>query len=128
MKIETKAVHAGDRKKAGAHIPSATPIYTASSFFYDDMETLDRVFGNEEDGFAYARYSNPTNAALEELTAALENGHGALACSTGMAAIHITILAALMDRRKSIIAANAMYGATTSMLMNILEPFGVETT
>jgi cystathionine beta-lyase/cystathionine gamma-synthase len=128
MRIETKAVHAGDRKRAGTHIPVTTPIYTASSYFYDDMETLDRVFGNEEDGFAYARYSNPTNAALEELAAALENGHGALACASGMTAIHLSLLGALMDRRKSVVAANAMYGATTSMLMNIMEPFGVETT
>jgi cystathionine gamma-synthase/methionine-gamma-lyase len=128
MRIETKAVHAGDRKKAGTHIPVTTPIYTASSYFYDDMETLDRVFGNEEDGFAYARYSNPTNAALEELAAALENGHGALACASGMTAIHLSLLGALMDRRKSVVAANAMYGATTAMLMNIMEPFGVETT
>ena len=67
MKIETKAVHAGDRKKAGRHVPVTTPIYTASSFFYDDMEQLDRVFGQEETGFCYARYDNPTNAALEEL-------------------------------------------------------------
>ena len=45
MKIHTKAVHAGDRKKPGAHVPVTTPIYTASSYFYDTMEQLDRVFG-----------------------------------------------------------------------------------
>jgi cystathionine gamma-synthase/methionine-gamma-lyase len=128
MKIDTKAVHAGDRKKAGEHIPVTTPIYTASSYFYDRMETLDRVFSNEQDGFAYARYSNPTNAALEELAASLENGSGALACASGMVAIHISLLAALLDRRKSVVAANAMYGATTNMLVKVMEPFGVETT
>ena len=36
MKIESKAVHVGDRKKPGDSIPSSTPIYTASTFFYDD--------------------------------------------------------------------------------------------
>ena len=60
MKIHTKAVHAGDRKKAGAHVPVTTPIYTASSYFYDSMEQLDRVFGHEEPGYCYARYDNPT--------------------------------------------------------------------
>ena len=87
MKIHTKAVHAGDRKKTGQHIPGSTPIHTASSFFYDSMEQLDRIFAQEESGFCYSRYDNPTNAALEELTAALEGGHGALACSSGMTAI-----------------------------------------
>ena len=35
MKIATKAVHAGDRAKTGDRIPSTTPIYTASTYFYD---------------------------------------------------------------------------------------------
>jgi cystathionine beta-lyase/cystathionine gamma-synthase len=125
MKIQTKAVHAGDRKKAGSFIPVATPIYTASSYSYGDMTELDRVFAREQAGPAYARYDNPTNAALEGLAAELEGGHGALACSSGMAAIHISLLAALADRRRSVVASNAMYGATVSLLMSILEPSGV---
>ena len=95
MKIHTKAVHAGDRKKPAAQVPVTTPIYTASSYFYDTMEQLDRVFAGEEPGFCYSRYDNPTNAALEELVTALENGHGALACASGMAALQMAVLAAL---------------------------------
>jgi cystathionine beta-lyase/cystathionine gamma-synthase len=125
VKIHTKAVHAGDRKKTGRHIPITTPIHTASSFFYEDMETLDRVFGREEAGFNYSRYDNPSNAALEELCASLEGGHGALACSSGMGAIHVALLTALADRRKSVVAADALYGATVGLLMNVLEPMGV---
>jgi cystathionine gamma-synthase/methionine-gamma-lyase len=125
VKLQTKAVHAGDRKKSGGHVPVTTPIHTASSYFYDSMEELDRVFGQEEPGYCYARYDNPTNAALEELAAALENGHGALACSSGMAAIHMALLAALADRPKSVLAANALYGATVSLLMNVMEASGV---
>ncbi|HLN02488.1 MAG TPA: PLP-dependent aspartate aminotransferase family protein [Bryobacteraceae bacterium] len=125
VKQHTKAVHAGDRKKDGRHIPVTTPIHTAASFFYESMEKLDRVFGREEPGFSYARYDNPTNAALEELCASLESGPGALACSSGMAAIHVALLTALTDRRKSIVAANALYGATVNLLMNVLGPLGV---
>ena len=125
MKIHTRAVHAGDRKKAGAHIPVTTPIHASSSFFYESMEQLDRVFGQEEKGFNYARYENPTTSALEELITALENGHGALACASGMAAVQMALQAALADRRKSVVAANALYGATVSLLLNVLEPMGV---
>jgi len=125
VNLQTKAVHAGDRKKTGAHVPSATPIYTASSYFYDSMEELDRVFDQQDSGYCYARYDNPTNAALEELAAALESGHGALACGSGMAALHMALLTALADRPKSVLAANAMYGATVSLLMNVMEPSGV---
>lgn len=126
VKPHTNAVHAGDRKRAGGHIPVTTPINTAVSFFYENMEQLDRVFGREEPGFSYSRYDNPSNQALEELCASLESGHGALACCSGMAAIHIALLTALTDRRKSIVAANALYGATVNLLMNVLEPLGVE--
>lgn len=125
VKPHTKAVHAGDRKRSGHHVPVTTPINTAVSYFYENMEQLDRVFGREEAGFSYSRYGNPSNDALEELCAALENGQGALACSSGMAAIHVALLAALTDRPKSIVAANALYGATVSLLMTVLEPLGV---
>lgn len=125
MKINTQAVHAGDRKKAGAHIPVTTPIHASSSFFYESMEQLDRVFGQEEQGYSYARYENPTTTALEELITTLEDAHGALACASGMSAIQLALQTALVDRRKSIVAANAVYGATVSLLMNVLEPTGV---
>src|SRR5258708_32742346 len=128
MKIETKAVHAGDRKKPASSIPVATPIYASSTFLYESTAQLDRVMGREEEGYSYARYENPTSVALEELMTALENGHGALACSSGMNAIHTALLGALLDRRKSIVASNALYGATVSLLTKVLEPLGVEAT
>jgi cystathionine gamma-synthase/methionine-gamma-lyase len=42
-----------------------------------------------------------------------------------MSALHIAVLAALTDRRKTILASNALYGATVSMLMTVLEPMGI---
>ena len=126
MKIHTKAIHAGDRKKAGAHVPVTTPIHTATSYFYDSMEQLDRIFGGEEQGYCYSRYDNPSAAALEELLCTLEGGTAALACASGMAALHTALVCALADRRRSVLAANAMYGATVGLLMNVLQPTGVE--
>jgi cystathionine gamma-synthase/methionine-gamma-lyase len=125
LNIHTKAVHAGDRKRAGTHVPVTTPIHTATSYFYESMEQLDRVFGDAEKGYCYARYDNPSAAALEELMCALESGDAALACASGMAALHTAILSALTDRRRSIVAANAMYGTTVGLLMNVFEPSGV---
>ena len=125
MKIETQAVHAGDRKKPGPAVPVTTPVHLASSYFYDSMEQLDRVFARTEPGYSYARYDNPTNAALEELMIAMESGHGALACASGMAAVQMAMTTALADRRKSVVAADALYGATISLLMKVLEPAGV---
>ncbi len=127
MKIHTKAVHSGDRKKPGPHVPVTTPIYTSSSFLYEDVAQLDRIFADEESGYSYARYDNPTNAGLQELVASLEGGHGAIACSSGMAALQLAILTALTDRPKRVLAASALYGATIKLLMNVFEPLGIET-
>jgi cystathionine beta-lyase/cystathionine gamma-synthase len=124
--IQTKAVHAGDRKKPGPAVSSTTPIYTGSTYLYEKIEDLDRIFGRETPGYSYSRYDNPTNAALEELLATLEGGPGALACSSGMSALHLSLLAALTDRRKTVLAADAIYGATVSLLMTVLEPMGVD--
>lgn len=125
MRIQTKAVHAGERKKPARQIPVSTPIHTGSSFVAESMSELDRIFGDEEKGYAYSRYASPTNEALEEQITSLEGGHGALACASGMAALQIGILTALMDRKKSVVSAQAIYGATVKLLMEVLEPFGV---
>lgn len=126
------AVHAGDRKRPSgdqpAWVPVTTPIHTAASYFYKDMADLDRVFGNEIPGQSYGRYGNPTSDALEELVTALEGGAGALACATGMAAIHMALSTALIDRRRSIVASHQLYGATLGMLAKVFEPAGVDVT
>jgi cystathionine gamma-synthase/methionine-gamma-lyase len=127
MKLESRAVHVGDRKRTGAFIPITAPIHTAASYFYNDIADLERVFAEEMPGLNYARHGAPNAAALEELVASLESGDGALACGSGMAALHLAILTALLDRRRVILAASALYGATINMLTKVLEPAGVET-
>lgn len=125
MKIESKAVHTGDRKLPGRYIPVTTPIYTAASYIYQDIDELDRVFEQEIEGESYSRYGNPNSAALEQLLTTLESGAGTLVTSSGMMAIHMAIHAGLADRRKSIVAAKALYGATIGLLTRIIEPQGV---
>ena len=129
MKRESKTVHWGDRRRASADFtPATTPIYTATSYSYDSMETLDRVFAREIEGPSYTRYGNPTIDALEQLLRELESGTFCAACASGMAALHLALLAALLDRPRHVLCADAIYGSTASMLMGILGPIGVETT
>ena len=126
MDIFSKAVHAGDRKKPGPAIPTTTPIYMASSYTYDSIETIDKIFGHEEHGPSYSRYENPTNNALEEQIATLEGGAGALACASGMCALQTAVIVALLDRPRTILAASDMYGATINMLLKIFDPMGYD--
>jgi cystathionine gamma-synthase/methionine-gamma-lyase len=128
MKFDSLVVHAGDRQRGGGVIPSTTPIHLGTTYFYENAATLDRIFGHEEEGFSYARYSNPTSEALEQLTTALEEGHGSLACASGMAALQIAFQAALLDRNPQIVAAQSIYGATVKLFDQVFGPLGVETT
>lgn len=127
MKIHTRAVHAGDRKKAQSQIPVSTPVHFAASWITEDTAELDRIFGDEQKGYSYSRYDNPTNAALEELMTSLEGGAGALATASGMAALEHALKAALLDRPKSVVCARDIYGATIKLLLDVLGPFGIET-
>jgi len=82
------------RKKLGPMCLSPTPIYTASSYFYESMEQLDRIFDRSA-GPCYARYDNPRRRRWKKLVTSLEGGHGALACASGMAAMHMAMVTAL---------------------------------
>jgi cystathionine gamma-synthase/methionine-gamma-lyase len=128
MNLQTKAVHAGDRRPAQKQIPVSAPVHFAASWICTDQAEQDRIFAAEEKGFAYSRYANPTNDALETQITALENGHGSLACATGMVALQHALMAVLLDRPKKVLCARDIYGATLKLLYDVLGPFGIETT
>ncbi len=125
--IHTLAVHAGERAAKPIFTPVATPIYHASSYVYDEMETLDATFAGTFDGPMYTRYGNPTVSALEAAVAALEGGEAALAYSSGMAAIHGALLAAGARAGTTVVAAHDVYGATYALLTRLLASQGVTT-
>jgi len=127
MKLESKAIHFAERKRGNGCVPSTTPIHTATTYVYDSMDALDRILGGEEEGQSYGRFDNPTRNALADLVNELEAGAGAIACASGMSALHLGVLAAILDRPKRIVAADALFGATTKLLMSVLAPMGVET-
>ncbi len=122
----TQLVHAGERLPQPAGNPTATPLYTSTTFYHDDMDAFDSALAGN--GYAYGRNGNPTNYALEVATTAAEAGAGALTTASGMSAIYTAILAAGMSLGrplKHIIAARDMYGATTVLLRDFLAPYGV---
>jgi cystathionine gamma-synthase/methionine-gamma-lyase len=65
-------------------------------------------------------------ATLESVLARLEGAEDAIACSSGMAVIHATLLALGLGPGDRILAASALYGVTRS-LFGMLADFEVET-
>jgi cystathionine gamma-synthase/methionine-gamma-lyase len=123
--IFTTAVHAGERAPRLDFMPVATPIYHAASYLYEGPETLDAVLAETRPGPVYARYGNPTNAALEAAVAALEGGDAALSYSSGMAAIYGALLGAGVQAGCTVVAAQDVYGATHVLLRDLLSTQGV---
>lgn len=122
---ETLAVHAGIAECEFR--PVVPPIYQTSTFSFESAADGETLFAGRKQGYIYTRMGNPTVEALEQCIAALERGHKALACSSGMAAIHTT-LAALLQVGDHLICSEAVYGPTATLISKILARSGIEST
>ncbi|WP_027996078.1 O-acetylhomoserine aminocarboxypropyltransferase [Simplicispira psychrophila] len=124
--FDTLALHAGASPDpaTGAR---AVPIHLTTSFVFESSDHAASLFNLERPGHVYSRISNPTNAVLEQRVAALEGGVGAIAVSSGQAALHLAI-ATLMGAGSHIVASTALYGGSHNLLHYTLRRFGMETT
>jgi len=96
-----------------------TAIFQTAAFGYASAEEMADVFAGRAPGHVYTRLSNPTTLVLERRLTAAEKGVGALATSSGMAAIAATTLG-LLRPGDEILAANGIFGGTVSFFRNVL--------
>ena len=122
----TRAVHAGshDDPRTGA---VGTPIYQNSTFLLGAEQYRAIEEGYPRDRFIYSRYGNPTQWAVQEKLAALENAESAIVFSSGMAAITSTVLT-LMDKGGHVVASNELYGGTYNLFNQELPSLGMSAT
>jgi O-acetylhomoserine (thiol)-lyase len=122
--FETRMLHAG-------HIPDpvvgarAVPIYQTTSYVFDDTDTAAQLFELKQYGNIYTRIGNPTTAVFEERLASLENGTGALATASGMAAQLITFMT-LLQPGDEIVSSTHLYGGTVTQFTHTFRKLGVE--
>lgn len=123
--LDTTLVHGGTLRSQFGETSEA--IFMNSGFVYDTAEQAERRFKNEEDGFVYSRYANPTVAMFETRMAALEGAEAARATASGMGAVH----AALMSQVRSgdhVVAARALFGSCRWIIEQLMPRYGVATT
>src|SRR5512134_2745304 len=123
--FQTRAVHAGERTPPPDYTPVATPIWPAVGYLYESMDDVDAVFAGSKEGYVYLRYASPTLSAFETAVASLEGAEAAQAYSSGMAAIHAALLVAGVKAGTSVVAALDLYGATFTLLRNLLATLGI---
>jgi len=124
MKIGTRTLHAGQKADptTGA---CAVPIYQTTSYQFRDTEHAANLFGLKELGNIYTRIMNPTTDVLEQRLAALEGGSGALAHSSGQAAITAAILN-IAGAGDHIISVAQLYGGTYNLFHYTLPKLGIQ--
>ena len=138
LQFDTKTVHSGRNQgalqdpdeptPAGLGTPVAPGIQPSSAYYFDSLDSLDHAFDNPSSGFVYARHGSQTTQLFAQAVATLESADGAIAFSSGMAAIHAALLAAEPTKEHGILASRDLYGATQSLLTNLFAPQAIPIT
>lgn len=123
--FDTLAVRAGQLHSDFQEHSEA--LVLTSSFTYKNAAEAARRFTNEEPGFLYTRFTNPTVSMFQDRLAALEGAEACIATATGMAAIASTALG-LLKAGDHIVSSHSVFGTVVPLFGQILKRFGVETT
>src|SRR6202166_5067562 len=122
----TKSLHAGHTPDASSHA-RAVPIYQTTSFTFENSDHAAALFALQQFGNIYTRIMNPTQDALEQRVASLENGAMALATASGQAAQFLTINS-LLEQGDEIVSASTLYGGTYTQFDVTFRRLGYKTT
>lgn len=120
---ETLAVHAGQVPDPTT-LARAVPIYQTTSYVFEDSQHGADLFGLKKEGNIYTRIMNPTSDVFEKRIAALEGGIGALALSSGQAAIFYSIIN-IASSGDEIVSSSTLYGGTYNMFAHTLPKLGI---
>src|SRR3954462_2111074 len=122
---ETRLVHSGTLRSQFGETSEA--LFLTQGYVYDSSLSAERRFKNEEPGYQYSRFSNPTVTMFEQRMAALEGAEAARATATGMAAV-TTALMGLVRAGDHIVAAKAVFGSCLYVVEEHLPRYGVHST
>ena len=122
--LETLAVHAGQEIDPATR-SRAVPIYQTTSYGFRDTDHAADLFALRETGNIYTRLMNPTTDVFEKRMAELEGGVGALATSSGQAAITFSILN-IAGAGDEIVSSTSLYGGTYNLFAVTLRKIGID--
>ena len=122
---ETQLVHAGILRSPFGETSEA--LFLTQGYVYDSSLSAEKRFKNEEPGYQYSRFSNPTVTMFEQRMAALEGAAAARATATGMAAV-TTALMGQVRAGDHIVAYKALFGSCLYVVQEHLPRYGVAST
>jgi O-succinylhomoserine sulfhydrylase len=122
---ETRLVHSGTLRSPFGETSEA--LFLTQGYVYDNAAQAERRFKNEEPGYQYSRFGNPTVAMFEARMAAFEGAEAARATATGMAAVTLALTGQL-KAGDHVIAAKALFGSCRYIVEDYLPRYGVSST
>jgi len=121
--FNTKVIHAA-QSSGDWHGATLPPIFQTASHLHPTAENLSQTFAGKTTDHVYMRLTNPTNRILEEKLSALEGGKGAVAMSSGMAAITNTCMA-LLRAGDEFVTGNSLFMSTYLLFTNVFKKYGI---
>jgi O-succinylhomoserine sulfhydrylase len=122
---ETQLVHGGHLRSGFGE--TSEGLFLTQGFVYKTAEQAEARFKNEDPGFQYSRFGNPTVAMFEERLRLLEGAEVARATATGMAAVTAGLLS-FLKAGDHIVAARAMFGSCRYIVETLCPRFGIAMT
>jgi O-succinylhomoserine sulfhydrylase len=122
---ETRLVHGGTLRSQFGETSEA--LYLTQGYVYENSLQAERRFKNEEPGYQYSRFSNPTVTMFEQRMALLEGAEAARATATGMAAVN-TALMGQLRAGDHIVASKQLFGSCRYIVEEHLPRYGVTST
>ena len=121
--FETRQIHGGYHvDQTGSR---GIAIYPTAAYHFRSCDYAAGLFELSQPGNIYTRLHNPTTAAYEERIASLYGAVGALAVSSGMSAIFLTV-SSLAEQGDHIVAAPFLYGGTYNQFRISLRKLGID--
>ena len=122
---ETQLVHGGVLRSQFGETSEA--MFLTQGFVYNSAEQAEARFKNEDPGFQYSRFSNPTVSMFEDRLKMFEGAEECRATATGMAAVTASMLS-YMKTGDHVVAARALFGSCRYIVEVLCPRFGIECT
>jgi len=121
----TRLVHGGTLRSQFGETSEA--LFLTQGYVYESAEQAEARFKNEDPGYQYSRFANPTVSMFEERLRLLEGAEACRATATGMAAVTAALLSYL-SAGDHVVAARAMFGSCRYVIEDLCPRLGIAAT
>ena len=108
------------------HGETSEALFLTSGYVYDTAAQGNARTADEEAGYVYGRFGNPTVTMFEDRLALIEGADACQATATGMAAVFASLMSQLRAG-DHVVASRVMFGACYVVVDQLLPRYGIET-